>query len=175
MQTKRLKSAHHSDLTKSQRALAAARQVLECAQDARKQRKAGIGALTVGKTKATESAAKEFAVSTRSVELALAVLRFGDPDLIRGVERGKISVRQAAGIASFQSQVCPSMLKLFALRARVFRLADDPNQWAKERLECLEATWRPQESDEEDTGPCPRCHGEPGAGCLLCFQMPVNV
>ena len=40
-----------------------------------------------------------------------------------------------------------------------------PNQWAKERLECLEATWRP----------CPRCHGEPGAGCTLCFPMPANV
>src|SRR5205823_965372 len=128
------------------------------------------------KDKSAAKAAKQFGVSPRSVELALVVERFGDQDLLKGVERGAISVRLAAEIAALQPQALLLLQKLLALRFRAFGLDKDPHQTAKDWLESMVEEASPSEDWlwEPDWNACPRCGGRRGAGCTLCFPMPTN-
>jgi hypothetical protein len=163
-------------LTSSQRALLAARQVDQLAPDAKQRQKAGVRAQNGSKGKAADLAAKPFEVSARMVELALAVERFGDQNLLKGVERGATSVRLAAEIATLQPQVLLLLQKLFALRFRAFGLDKDPDQSATDWLESMIEEASPSEDWlwEPDWNACPRCGGRRGAGCTLCFQMPTD-
>ena len=163
-------------LSTSQLAMAAARSVRQLSEDAEKRQKAGTRAQGDIKGKSSVLAAKRFGVSPRLVEMALEVVRFGDRDLLEGVERGAISVRLGAEIAKLQPRALLLLQKLLALRARAFDLDDDPDQWATDRLESLVEQASPSENwlREPDENTCPRCHGIPGSGCLHCFPVPTD-
>ena len=100
-----------SKLNRGQRALLAVRHVEQFAAEAKQRQKAGFRVRNGNKGKTAALAAKRFEVSTRQVELALVVLRSGDPDLLEWVEYGEITIYQADKIVSLQRRV-PSALKL---------------------------------------------------------------
>jgi len=177
-----------SKLSQSQRALLTARHVIEqLAQDAKQRQTAGVRVQSGAKGKAAALAAKQFGVSTRSVELALSVLRHEDPELIELVERGKVTVRRAAEIASLQPRALPSMERLLYLRARAFDNAEDTDQHVLDWVEGLHSNksptgsrvsgevnrsadpryWRPI-SDPWGKKPCPRCPAGSVDDCPLC-------
>jgi hypothetical protein len=137
-----------SKLIESQRALLAARQREQLAKDAEQRKKASLRVRNGSKGKTAALVAKRFKVSTRLVEMAQMVLRYGDPAIVEWVEFGEITIYQADKIVSLQRQV-PSALRLIrdwlALRARAFDLDCDPDAL----LEELMAAARPKHSVQE--------------------------
>src|SRR5262245_58923400 len=83
----------HSDLC-------ASRLVEPLAPDARQRQKAGRRALDGPKGKSAAIAGAQYGVSARAVEQARAVLARGDPDLVKAIEDGKLSISVSAKLAA---------------------------------------------------------------------------